>query len=323
MSYCLLLLSFSRFFQLPMPHLVRLFLLVPAWGLAFTAAAQGVGIGTTSPDNAAALEVSSTTQGFLPPRMTQSQRGLIPTSNQSAGLLVYQTDGSSGYYFYTGSAWVQLGAQGPQGPQGSQGPAGPNGPQGPQGPAGSLGTYGDGSAGALTVGVGNTLDLSTDAGFNALAGRQGLQFTNVTISGTLIVPSGLLIRATGDVVINGSISALPSAADNGAGPPNPGLAPAAPGTPTGGTGLGRLGAAAVTYGPVNAGGAGDRNNTSAFESGRGGGSLVIVTTGNLTVSNGGNITANGESATTPSSGTDVPGGGGGAGASSCWRPRAR
>ncbi len=64
------------------------------------------GIGTTAPDASAKLEVNSTTKGFLPPRMTSTQRAAI--SSPAAGLMVYQTDGSSGLYYYTGSAWVYI-----------------------------------------------------------------------------------------------------------------------------------------------------------------------------------------------------------------------
>ena len=64
------------------------------------------GIGTTTPDPSAKLEVSSTTKGFLPPRMTSAQRSAI--SNPANGLMVYQTDGTSGLYFYTGGAWVYI-----------------------------------------------------------------------------------------------------------------------------------------------------------------------------------------------------------------------
>jgi hypothetical protein len=47
-----------------------------------------LGIGT--PDNSAKLDVSSTTQGFLPPRMTAAQRDAIATP--ALGLIVYTTD---------------------------------------------------------------------------------------------------------------------------------------------------------------------------------------------------------------------------------------
>lgn len=49
-----------------------------------------VGIGTANPDASAALEVSSTTKGFLPPRMTAAQRDAI--INPPQGLMLYCTD---------------------------------------------------------------------------------------------------------------------------------------------------------------------------------------------------------------------------------------
>lgn len=69
--------------------------------------AQGVGIGTTIPDASAALDVSSTNQGLLPPRMTAAQR-TQNIASPTAGLLVYQTDAPAGYYYYTGSVWKRL-----------------------------------------------------------------------------------------------------------------------------------------------------------------------------------------------------------------------
>lgn len=63
-----------------------------------------VGIGTSSPDASAALELSATTKGFLPPRMTATQRTAIGTP--ATGLMVYQTDGTAGLYAYNGSAWI-------------------------------------------------------------------------------------------------------------------------------------------------------------------------------------------------------------------------
>jgi hypothetical protein len=46
-----------------------------------------VGIGTSTPEASAKLEVKSTTQGFLPPRMTRSQRNNITTP--ASGLVVW------------------------------------------------------------------------------------------------------------------------------------------------------------------------------------------------------------------------------------------
>lgn len=65
-----------------------------------------VGIGTTTPDASSALEVASTDSGVLVPRMTVAQRIAITTPAE--GLLVYQTNDVSGFYFYDGSQWVRL-----------------------------------------------------------------------------------------------------------------------------------------------------------------------------------------------------------------------
>ena len=67
-----------------------------------------VGIGTTTPDAAAVLDLTSTTQGLLPPRMTAAQRDAIATPVQ--GLMVYCTNcGSNGEaQLYNGAAWVNI-----------------------------------------------------------------------------------------------------------------------------------------------------------------------------------------------------------------------
>lgn len=62
-----------------------------------------VGIGTTSPDADAILDVSSTTRGFLPPRMTTAQRDAIAAPVPS-GLMVYNTT-TNKLNFYNGTAW--------------------------------------------------------------------------------------------------------------------------------------------------------------------------------------------------------------------------
>ena len=72
--------------------------------------AQGMAVNTTgaAANASAILDVSSTTQGMLVPRMTSAQRSAITVSATQAGLLVYQTDGTAGFYYYTGSAWLSL-----------------------------------------------------------------------------------------------------------------------------------------------------------------------------------------------------------------------
>ena len=71
------------------------------------ALAQGVTIGAAgAPDASAALEVRSTAQGLLLPRLTTAQRDAI--AGPAAGLLVFQTDGTQGLYYYTGVVWVNM-----------------------------------------------------------------------------------------------------------------------------------------------------------------------------------------------------------------------
>jgi hypothetical protein len=84
--------------------------LIVALLISASAFAQNVGINSdgTAPDASAMLDVKSTTKGFLAPRMTAAQRGEI--TSPAAGLLVYQTDATAGYYYYNGSSWTQLGA---------------------------------------------------------------------------------------------------------------------------------------------------------------------------------------------------------------------
>jgi len=68
--------------------------------------AQNVGIGTTTPDTSAQLDVNSTSKGFLTPRITAAQRKAI--LSPANGLLVYQTDYPSGFYFFKGGVWTKL-----------------------------------------------------------------------------------------------------------------------------------------------------------------------------------------------------------------------
>ena len=88
-----------------------LFLLISFSGLAQT------GIGTTTPNASAKLEVFATDKGFLPPRVAlTATNATSPITSPANGLLVYNTAtaGSSpnnvtpGFYFYNGSAWVKL-----------------------------------------------------------------------------------------------------------------------------------------------------------------------------------------------------------------------
>jgi hypothetical protein len=62
-------------------------------------------IGTTTENTSALLEVTSTTKGFLPPRMTTTQKNAIGTP--AAGLIVYDTD-TNKLCCYNGTTWNDL-----------------------------------------------------------------------------------------------------------------------------------------------------------------------------------------------------------------------
>src|SRR5215831_11838846 len=68
------------------------------------------GIGTTTPDASSLLEVKSTTKGVLLPRMTATQRNAITTP--ATGLLIYQTNSTPGFYYYSGTAWTAISTTG-------------------------------------------------------------------------------------------------------------------------------------------------------------------------------------------------------------------
>jgi hypothetical protein len=66
--------------------------------------AGNVGIGTTTPSASSIVDLTSTTQGFLPPRMTNAQRAAIGAP--AVGLMVYCTDAVEGLYIYKSTGWT-------------------------------------------------------------------------------------------------------------------------------------------------------------------------------------------------------------------------
>ena len=87
--------------------------------LSFFTKAQ-TGIGTTTPNASAKLDVSSSTLGFLPPRVALTASNVFApitgTSSAAAGLLIYNTATAGtapynvvpGYYYWNGTAWTQI-----------------------------------------------------------------------------------------------------------------------------------------------------------------------------------------------------------------------
>jgi hypothetical protein len=80
-----------------------------------------VGIGTSTPDASAKLDVTASDKGFLPPRVSlTSTTDATTITTPAAGLLVYNTAtaGSSpgnvtpGYYYYNGTSWSRLSTAG-------------------------------------------------------------------------------------------------------------------------------------------------------------------------------------------------------------------
>ncbi len=69
-------------------------------------AQKNVGIGTKEPHNSAVLEISSNSQGVLVPRLNEKQR--VEIAQPAKGLLVFQMDQKSGFYFFDGNKWEPL-----------------------------------------------------------------------------------------------------------------------------------------------------------------------------------------------------------------------
>jgi hypothetical protein len=90
------------------------FLLIAALILSMQVIAQ-TGIGTTTPNASAKLDVSSSTLGFLPPRVTLTAANtfspIVGTSSAATGLLVYNLGSvglQAGYYYWNGSNWATI-----------------------------------------------------------------------------------------------------------------------------------------------------------------------------------------------------------------------
>ena len=90
----------------------KIFFLILALLLIGFGAISQVGISTDSsiPNSSAMLDVQSTTKGILIPRLTMDQR--IAIINPANGLMVYQTDDVSGFYYYNSIIWQRIGESG-------------------------------------------------------------------------------------------------------------------------------------------------------------------------------------------------------------------
>ncbi|HEY0030372.1 MAG TPA: hypothetical protein VGC65_06415 [Bacteroidia bacterium] len=143
---------------------------------------DNVGIGTTTPDASAILEMLSANKGMLVPRMNTVGMLAIPAPANS--LLIYNTD-SMCYCFYRAptTSWISLcsggsggaGSAGPTGPTGAVGAAGATGIDGATGPTGAAGTAGaTGATGAVgATGPTGVAGASGATGATGTAGAVG------------------------------------------------------------------------------------------------------------------------------------------------------
>lgn len=99
---------------------MKVFLIVAIVAFSCLSFAQ-IGVGTTSPHSSAALDITSTNKGFLPPRISLTSTTDVSTvSSPATGLLIYNTSISGtfpnnisrGYYFFNGTKWIPLGYSG-------------------------------------------------------------------------------------------------------------------------------------------------------------------------------------------------------------------
>lgn len=61
-----------------------------------------------SSEPSAMLDVNSSDKGLLIPRMSAMERLLIDVNVDSEGLMVFQTDGTQGFYYFTGNNWEKI-----------------------------------------------------------------------------------------------------------------------------------------------------------------------------------------------------------------------
>lgn len=84
----------------------RTLLILTLFFLSYITNAQ-IGIGTVTPDASSVLDIASTSQGMLAPRMTTAQRNAI--TSPADGLIVYDTDLKAFYHYSSGStSWLVM-----------------------------------------------------------------------------------------------------------------------------------------------------------------------------------------------------------------------
>jgi uncharacterized protein (TIGR02145 family) len=152
-----------------------------------------LGIGTNSPDTSAILELASTSKGFLPPRMSTTERNAISTP--PTGLVIYNTTAACLQWF-NGVLWFDTFTQTTEGL-----------------PNNNL------TLGAITYQGKSVIDNEFGIGYNGEAVLAGSTITvvlnNLTsiaqgygLSATDNAGSGLIYAATGTIAANATISVI-------------------------------------------------------------------------------------------------------------------
>src|SRR5665647_1275813 len=99
-----LYMSFDRRRVTAVLALLLLAIAINGFSIQSIRAQNNVGVNTANPAPSAILDLTSTTQGFLVPRMTTTQRnpGIV---SPATGLLVYDNT-LNVFYYYNSAAWV-------------------------------------------------------------------------------------------------------------------------------------------------------------------------------------------------------------------------
>lgn len=135
-----------------------------------------VGVGTLTPDASAQLDITSTNKGLLIPRMNTATRTGI--TSPATGLLVYQTDGAMGFYYFDGTNWNLIGSSALPGF------------------SGSISTTTVSSSSTLT-GWSTTAPFYTTTGFNPTTG----QFT-VPSTGTYAITATINYKTSSAITVS-------------------------------------------------------------------------------------------------------------------------
>jgi len=141
-----------------------------------------VSIGSSTPDTSSVLSLTSTTQGFLPPRMTNTQRNAI--SSPTAGLVIYSSTDSD-LEFWNGSAWIGATISGVISAQGTA-------------PITVNGVSGSAQTGAITIAANNATTTTT--------GVASFPATYFSVAAGAVTPNNFTINTTAPLSGGGSIT---------------------------------------------------------------------------------------------------------------------